>query len=59
MSGNAIELGPERPFRVPHVKGLLHPQPERRSVTGPLPEPNGHLRRDWRPTRQNAVQELS
>jgi hypothetical protein len=25
VSGNAFELCPERLFRVPHVKGLLHP----------------------------------
>ena len=59
VSGNTFELGRERLFRVPHVKGLLHPEPQRRSVTGPLPEPNGHLWRDWRPTRQDSVQELS
>lgn len=59
VSGNAFELCPERLFRVPHVKRLLHPEPQRRSVTGPLPEPNGHLWRDWRPTRQDSVQELS
>lgn len=59
VSGNAIELCPERLFRVPQVKRLLHPEPQRRSVTGPLPEPNSHLWRDGRPTRQDSVQELS
>lgn len=58
-SGNAFELCPERLFRVPHVKSLLHPEPQRWSVTGPLPEPNGHLWRDRCPTRQDSVQELS
>jgi hypothetical protein len=60
VSGNAFELCPERLFRVPHVKRLLHPEPQSRSVTGrPLPEPDGHLWRHWRPTRQDSVQELS
>jgi len=27
VSGNAFELCPERLFRVPHVKSLLHPEP--------------------------------
>jgi hypothetical protein len=59
VSRNAFELCPERLFRVPHIKSLLHPEPQCRSVTGPLPEPNGHLWRDWRLTRQDSVQELS
>jgi len=59
VSRNAFELCPERLFRVPHVKSLLHPEPQRRSVTGPLPEPNSHLWRDGRPPRQDSVQELS
>jgi hypothetical protein len=59
VSGNTFELCLERLFRVPDVKSLLHPEPQRRSITGPLPEPNGHLWRDWRPTRQDSVQELS
>src|SRR5258707_1290777 len=59
VSGKGFELCPERLLRVPHVKRLLHPEPQRRSVTGPLPKPNGHLWRDWRPTRQDSVQELS
>jgi len=59
VTGHALELCPERRFGVPQVKGLLHPEPERRSIAGPLPEPNRHLWRDWRPTRQDSVQKLS
>lgn len=59
VSGNAFELCPERLFRVPDVKSLLHSEPQRRSITRPLPEPNGHLWRDGRSTRQDSVQELS
>ena len=59
VSGIALELCPERLLRVPHVKRLLHSEPPGRSVAGPLPEPNGHLWRDWRATRQDSMQELS
>jgi hypothetical protein len=37
VSGNALELCSQRLVRVPQVKGLLHPEPERRPLPVHLP----------------------
>ena len=45
MDRNSFEFGAEFTLGAPKVTGLLHSQPQSRSVAAESAEPRGHLRR--------------
>ena len=59
MNQNSIEFGAEFAFGTPKVVGLLHPQPQPRSIAAEPAEPRGHRGRDRHLLGHNPVKRLT
>jgi len=59
MDGNSFEFGAKFALGAPEVTGLLHPQPQSRSIAAEPAQPRGHLGRDRYSLGHNPMKRLA